>query len=164
LLLKGNGKNILIDAGYLLDQTGTSAYNNYPINNYIRPDSALLSIGIKAKDITDIIITHTHFDHIGGIELFSSAQLWMQKDDYDYFVGAAWQKGNINQGFYKEDVKNIVAKNMEGKLTLIKGDNIELFPGIRAFIGSKHTWDSQYLLLATKTDKVIIASQLYILL
>src|SRR5450432_506198 len=157
-LLTGHGKNILVDAGYLLNESGTSAYNNYPMNNYIRPDSVLLRIGIEAKDITDIIITHPHFDHIGGIGLFPSAQLWMQKDDYDYFVGAAWQKNNINTGLYKEDVKTIVAKNLDGKLNIIKGDSIEIFQGNRAFIGSKHTWESQYLLVNTKTDKVIIAS------
>jgi glyoxylase-like metal-dependent hydrolase (beta-lactamase superfamily II) len=115
-------------------------------------------MGIKSTEITDIIITHPHFDHIGGIVLFPSAQVWMQKDDYDYFVGAAWQKNGFNEGFNKEDVKNIVAKNLEGKLTLIKGDSIEIFPGIRAFIGSKHTWESQHLLVNTKTDKVILAS------
>ena len=56
------------------------------------------------------------------------------------FVGSAWQKNGFHEGFYKEDVKMIVAKNLEGKLTLIKGDSILIFPGIRAFIGSEtHT-------------------------
>jgi len=152
-LLVGNGKHILVDAGYPLND-----YNRDWDSIYIRPDSALLRINIKPEDITDIIITHPHEDHIGGVNLFPSAQIWMQKDDYDYFVGAAWQKNGFNEGFYKEDVKNIVNKNLDGKLTLIKGDSIEIFPGIRAFIGSRHTWESQYLLVNTKTDKVIIAS------
>ncbi len=152
-LLVGNGKHILVDAGYPLND-----YNKGWDSIYIRPDCALLRIGIKSSDITDIIITHPHEDHIGGIGLFPTAQIWMQKDDYDYFVGAAWQKNGFNEGFYKEDVKNIVAKNLEGKLTLVKGDSIEIFPGIRAFIGSKHTWESQYLLVNTNTDNVIIAS------
>jgi glyoxylase-like metal-dependent hydrolase (beta-lactamase superfamily II) len=151
-LLVGNGKHILIDAGYPLND-----FNKDWSSIYIRPDSALLRIGIKATDISDIIITHPHDDHIAGIELFPS-QIWMQKDDYDDFVGSAWQKNGFNEGFYKEDVKKIVAKNLEGKLTLIKGDSILIFPGIRAFIGSKHTYESQYLLVNTKTDNVIIAS------
>jgi glyoxylase-like metal-dependent hydrolase (beta-lactamase superfamily II) len=151
--LKGDKRRILVDAGYLNNE-----YSKGWLNKYIRPDSALLRLNIAPTDITDIIITHPHSDHIGGIGLFPSAQIWMQKNDYDYFVGAAWQKNGFNDGFYKQDVENIVAKNLEGKLILIKGDSIEIFPGIRAFIGSKHTWESQYLLVNTKTDRVILAS------
>ena len=158
-LLKGNGKTILIDAGFLLNENSNRMTNNFFNNsNYIRPDSALLRINIKAEDITDIIITHPHWDHIDGIGLFPSAQLWMQNDDYNYFVGTAWQKNQMKDGFFKDDVKTLVAINTEGRLNLIKGDSIEIFSGIRAFIGSKHTWESQYLLVNTKTDKVIIAS------
>jgi len=153
-LLIGNGKHILVDAGHLRYNSDDSGL----WKSYVRPDSALLRMGVKATEITDIIITHPHYDHIGGIVLFPSAQVWMQKDDYDYFVGAAWQKKGFAEGLNKEDVKNIVAKNLEGKLTLIKGDSIEMLPGIRAFIGSKHTWESQHLLVNTKTDKVILAS------
>jgi glyoxylase-like metal-dependent hydrolase (beta-lactamase superfamily II) len=153
-LLIGNGKHILVDAGYLRNNSADSDL----WKSYIRPDSALQRMAIQANEITDIIITHPHNDHIGGIELFPLARIWMQKDDYDYFVGSAWQKNGIHDGFEPADVKKIVAKNLDGKLTLIKGDSIEIFPGIRAFIGSKHTWESQYLLVNTKTDRVIIAS------
>lgn len=146
-LLKGNGKNILVDAGFLSKS-----------KDFIKPDSALSAMNLKPEAITDIIITHPHYDHIGGIELFPSAQLWMQKDDYEYFVGDAWQKGNFNEGLNKQDVKTLVARNLEGKLNLVKGDSAEILPGIRAFIGSKHTWESQYILVETKTDKVVIAS------
>jgi glyoxylase-like metal-dependent hydrolase (beta-lactamase superfamily II) len=156
-LLKGNGRNILVDAGFLLNENSNRDHF-WNTNNYIRPDSALLRVNLSAKDITDIIITHPHWDHLGGIVLFPSAQIWMQTDDYNYFTGTAWQKKGINGGFYKEDVKLIVAKNLEGKLNLIKGDSIEIYPGIRVFIGSKHTWESQYVLVNTNTDKVIIAS------
>lgn len=156
-LLRGNDKNIMIDAGFLLNEN-SNADKFWNSSNYIRPDSALWRMKIKAADITDIIITHPHWDHIGGIDLFPNAQLWMQMDDYSYFVGPAWQKNGNHGGFYQQDVKIIVAKNLEGKLNLIKGDGVEILPGIRAFIGSKHTWASQYLLVNTATDKVIIAS------
>lgn len=104
-LLVGNGKHILVDAGYPLNE-----FNKEWCSTYIRPDSALLRIGIRAADITDIIITHPHDDHIAGVVLFPAARIWMQKDDYDDFVGSAWQKNGFSEGFYKEDVKMIVAK------------------------------------------------------
>ena len=55
-LIKGsNGKNILLDAGFLSDIPEAKEFN--PVN-YIRPDSALLKLGIKPESITDIIFSH----------------------------------------------------------------------------------------------------------
>ena len=62
---------------------------DFEVVNYIRPDSALAKVALKPEDITDIILTHPHWDHIDGIGLFPKAHIWIQKDDYGYFVGAA---------------------------------------------------------------------------
>lgn len=156
-LIKGRGKNILVDAGFVMNELSMREYS-WNSSNYIRPDSALLRLGLRPEDITDIIVSHPHWDHIGGIGLFPRARVWMQRDDYAYFVGEAWQKNGNPGGFYKPDVKAIVAVNLEGRLQLINGDSIEIYPGIRAFVGSKHTWESQYLLIDTRSDRVIVAS------
>jgi len=115
-------------------------------------------MNVKADDITDVIVTHPHFDHIGGIHLFPKATIWMQKDDFAYFVGDAWQKGASHVGLDKQDVLNIIQANLEGRLQLVKGDSIEIIPGIRVFIGSKHTYESQHVLVDSETDKVLLAS------
>jgi glyoxylase-like metal-dependent hydrolase (beta-lactamase superfamily II) len=156
-LLKGGGKTILVDAGFELNENSGKEYS-WSSANYIRPDSALLRLGLKPTEITDIIISHPHWDHIGGIGLFPSAQIWMQTDDYGYFVGTAWQKSGDHGGFYKPDVQAIVATNLEGRLHLINGDSIGILPGIRVFIGSRHTWESMYVLVSTRAEPVIIAS------
>jgi len=153
-LLKGsNGKNILVDAGFSDDSE-----INPKFISYSRPDKMLEKINMKPSDITDIIITHPHWDHIGGINLYPDAHVWMQKEDYDYFVGTAWQEGGSNGGFNKKDVLKIVQRNLDNQLTLLNGDDIEIFPGIKVFIGSKHTYQSQYVLVESGADKVIIAS------
>jgi glyoxylase-like metal-dependent hydrolase (beta-lactamase superfamily II) len=152
-LLRGNnGRTVLVDAGW----TDTTTHLRAP--NYIRPDQALLTINVKPADITDLIITHPHPDHIGGIDLFPNAQLWIQKDDYDYFVGEGWQQKDARTGLIKEDVLRLVNKNLAGKLTFVKGDSIEIIPGIRVFIGSRHTWQSQYLLVNGTSGKTLVAS------
>jgi glyoxylase-like metal-dependent hydrolase (beta-lactamase superfamily II) len=153
-LLKGeNGRNILVDAGYL-DTTKTEN------KGYIRPDLMLKRLNVSASDINDIILTHPHYDHIGGINLFPNAKVWMQKDDFDYFVGEAWQEKGGSEGFQKNDVRNIIEINLQGRLKLVKGDSIEIIPGIRVFIGSKHTFENQYVLVNSnsKTNKILIAS------
>jgi len=153
-LLKGNnGKVILVDAGF------TSDADINPMNiTFSRPDSMLSKIHIKPEDITDIIITHPHWDHIGGIDLYPNAMVWMQKEDYEYFVGQAWQKEGNSGGFNKKDVTKIVQRNLDGKLKLVNGDDIEIIPGIRVYTGSKHTFQSQYVLTGNGEKSIIIAS------
>jgi glyoxylase-like metal-dependent hydrolase (beta-lactamase superfamily II) len=152
-LLKGNnGRIVLVDAGF----TDTAQYPFF--NNYVRPDLVLQKINVKPGDITDLIVTHPHFDHIGGIDLFPNAMLWMQKDDFDYFVNTAWQKNGFTDGLNKKDVFKLIQKSIEGRLTLVKGDSIEIIPGIRVFIGSRHTYESQYVLVNGTSGKTIIAS------
>lgn len=153
-LLKGdNGKNILVDAGYL-DTTKVRG------KGYIRPDSLLERINVNPSDITDVIMTHSHYDHIGGINLFPKAKVWMQKDEFDYFVGGAWQENGKSVALKKNDVRNIIEINLQGRLKLVKGDDIEIMPGIRAYIGSKHSFENMYLVVNSnsKTNKILIAS------
>jgi glyoxylase-like metal-dependent hydrolase (beta-lactamase superfamily II) len=154
-LIRGNGKNILVDAGFL---KGIPDGSDFPLATYNRPDSTLLKVGLKPEDITDIILSHPHWDHIDGIGLFPNAHIWIQKEDYNYFVGAAWQTGGNNGGFNKRDVRMLLDLNLAGKVTLVDGDDKELMPGIKVYTGSRHTFNSQYVLVQTGTNKVLLAS------
>jgi glyoxylase-like metal-dependent hydrolase (beta-lactamase superfamily II) len=152
LLKSRGGKNILVDAGYI-----DSIHRD---KNYIRPDSLLQKLEISPQDISDIILTHPHYDHIGGITLFPEAHIWMQKDDYDYFISRSRVENGDTIGFNKIDVQNIISVNSQGRLTLVNGDNTEIMPGIKVFTGSKHTFENQYLLVNSnsKKDKILLAS------
>jgi len=153
-LIKGeNSRNILVDAGFSNDIEDAK---DFAITNFIRPDSLLSSMGLKPADITDIIITHPHWDHIDGVDLFPKAHVWMQKEDYNYFVGAVWQANS--GGFNKRDVRKIVEVNLEKRLTLVDGDNKEIIPGIHVYTGSRHTYNSQYVAVNTGSGNVVIAS------
>ena len=151
-LIKGNNKNILVDAGYLRDLADSN------LKEFVRPDSMLLRLGINPNDITDIILSHPHFDHIDGIDLFPNATVWMQKKDFDYFVSTAWQKGGRNMGFNKRDVRKLIDVSLAGRLALIDGDNKQIFPGISVYTGSHHTFNSQFALVTTNKGKVLLAS------
>jgi|GEM_PF-6666197 hypothetical protein len=48
--------------------------------------------------------------------------------------------------------------NLAGKLTLVDGDDRVIIPGIKVFTGSRHTFNSQYALVNTGRNKIILAS------
>ena len=155
-LVKGdNGKNILVDAGFLED---IAEAKDFAIASYTRPDSMLFKVGLKREDITDVILTHPHWDHMDGIDLFPNAHVWIQKDDFNYFVGSAWQRDGNNWGFNKRDVPKLIDLNLAGKLTLVDEDDKEILPGIKVYTGSRHTFNSQYVLVKTGVHKIILAS------
>ncbi|XOV94652.1 MAG: N-acyl homoserine lactonase family protein [Bacteroidota bacterium] len=155
LIKESNGRNILVDAGFILP---IEESNHYQFKDYERPDSTLAKVGLRPEEISDIIITHPHWDHMDGIDLFPNAQLWIQKDDYNYFTGSAWQANGRHGGFNKRDVIKIIKANLDGKLTLIDGDDKEIIPGIKVYTGSRHTFNSQYVLVESGDNKIIIAS------
>src|SRR5262245_2749478 len=62
-LIQGNGLNVLVDAGFLNDIEDAKEFK---IINYTRPDSVLSKLSLKPADITDIILSHPHWDHIDG--------------------------------------------------------------------------------------------------
>lgn len=152
--LKGsNGRNILVDAGFIdQEKPGDSHYE--------RPDIVLKRIKVSPSDITDVIITHPHPDHIGGITLFTNAKVWMQKEDFVYFVTGTWKKDGYLAEFTESDVRNIIEISLQGRLELVEGDNIEIIPGITVFTGSRHTYENQYLLVNSdsKTNRILLAS------
>ncbi len=153
LLRNSKGRNIMVDAGYI----DTSAQIK---DHYVRPDLMLSKLNLTAEDISDIILTHPHSDHAGGLILFPKAKVWMQKKDYEYFVGAAWQENGFSQGFSKNDVHELVEINLQGRLKLVDGDDLEIIPGIKVYTGSTHTVENQYLLInfRSSTNKILLAS------
>jgi glyoxylase-like metal-dependent hydrolase (beta-lactamase superfamily II) len=140
-LIRGGGHVILFDSGFHRD----TFVKEFPMRDYLRPDEAVKLAGVQPDQVTDVVISHAHWDHLGGIDLFPKAQVWIQKEEYRYYTGAAWQPGGDHGGIDPEDVKELVALNVEGRLHLVDGDDVELFPGIRAYTGARHTYASQYL-------------------
>lgn len=146
--LKGNnGRNILVDAGDTDSASG---------GNFIMPQAVLKNIDINPQDITDIIITQPHHDHIGGLSQFPEGKVWMQKKDFEYFTRDAWIDSNSRLGFDTSDVRHLKTVNAGGRLKLVDADNIEIIPGIKVFTGSTHTKQNQYLLVSSDNGKKIL--------
>jgi len=55
-----------------------------------------------------------------------------------------------------------VRLNTAGRLKLIEGDNVEIFPGIRAYTGGHHTYASQYIRVEGKPPFVLASDNCYL--
>jgi glyoxylase-like metal-dependent hydrolase (beta-lactamase superfamily II) len=153
-LVKGNGRNILVDSGFYRDQF----FKEWTVKDFIRPSDAVAALGVKPEEITDVIITHMHWDHADGMDLFPKAKIWIQRDEYTYYTGEAWQQRRTHGGIDPDDVLAIVKLNMEGRVEMVNGDDQEIMPGITCYIGGKHTWQSQYITVNSRAGTIVLAS------
>src|SRR5215467_3907795 len=153
-LVRGNGHTILVDSGFYREQF----FKQWHVNDFVKPSDAVKRAGVQPEDVTDIIITHMHWDHADGMDLFPKAKIWIQKDEYTYYTGEAWQQRNTHGGIDRDDVLAIVKLNMDGRVGLVNGDAQEIIPGVVCYTGGKHTWQSQFVSVESKDGKVVLAS------
>jgi len=154
-VLKGiDGRVAVVDSGFHRDQW----FRQFAVKDYIKPSDAIAPLGLTPESVTDLIISHMHWDHAGGIDLFPAARVWIQKDEYDYYTGEAWQSPNTHGGIDPEDVHEIVRRNLAGKVSFVRGDDETTISGLSFNVGGKHTWASQYVGVQTRTSAVVIAS------
>jgi glyoxylase-like metal-dependent hydrolase (beta-lactamase superfamily II) len=157
-LIRGGGRNILFDSGFHRQHW----FKEENIADYLRPDEALRLAGLAPEEVTDVVISHAHWDHLGGIDLFPKATVWIQKEEFRYYTADAWQPGGHHGGIDPDDVQQLVRLNTEGRLRLVDGDNIEIIPGIRAYTGSRHTFASQYLRVEGNPPFVLASDNVYL--
>src|SRR5579862_3047777 len=153
-LVKGGGKNILFDCGFYRPQF----MRQWKPADYEIPSAAVERAGVKAADITDVIISHIHWDHADGFDLFPNAKIWIQKEELEYYAGDAWSGGKKRTAADPDDIIGLVKMNTEARLNLVNGDAQQIFPGITAYIGGKHTYQSQFIVVKTANGTVVLAS------
>jgi glyoxylase-like metal-dependent hydrolase (beta-lactamase superfamily II) len=157
-LIRGGGRNILFDSGFHREKW----LKQFTVTDFLRPDELVKLADMQPAEITDIVISHAHWDHIGGVDLFPKATVWIQKEEFRYYTGDAWQPGGQHGGIDPEDVAELVRLNTAGRLHLVDGDNQEIFPGIRAFTGARHTYASQYLRVDGNPPFVLASDNCYL--
>ncbi len=152
-LLKGSdGRNVVVDAGFHRADFVT----RWKPTNFVPPSEALERAGVKADDVTDVIISHIHWDHLDGIDLFPKARVWIQREEFEYHLDSA---GTVrNRAIDAGDAKILAEIARRGRLMLVDGDAKEIIPGITVYTGGKHTYASQFAAVKSGANTVVVAS------
>jgi glyoxylase-like metal-dependent hydrolase (beta-lactamase superfamily II) len=156
-LIRGGGRTILFDSGF-----HRRRWFKEWVTDYLRPDKAVRLAGVRSEDVTDVVISHAHYDHMGGIDLFPKATMWIQREEFRYYSGEAWQPGGNHGGIDPDDVGQLVRLNTEGRLRWVDGDDVEIIPGIRVYTGARHTFASQYLRVDGNPPFVLASDSVYL--
>jgi glyoxylase-like metal-dependent hydrolase (beta-lactamase superfamily II) len=156
-----NKKNILVDCG-LGDKDDAKFKERYKIAPYAL-DHELAKHGLSSDDITDVIATHFHFDHMGGLTKFDSAgklvsrfpnaKIWAQKRNWAH----AWKPNDKDKASYLLD--NYSIYEGDSRLQLVDGPE-EILPGIKMVISEGHTISMQHPLISDGTTSLIYCADI----
>ena len=162
MLITGNNRNILVDTGI-----GNKFPKKYAEIYKIHHDetnigTSLKKHGLSINDITDVILTHFHFDHAGGATCFSDGDLkpafpnatyYIQKDNIDL----AYNPSEKDIGSYREE--NFEPLKESNKLEILKGE-IEIFPNISIFVSNGHTIGLQHVKVSADDKTIVYCSDM----
>jgi glyoxylase-like metal-dependent hydrolase (beta-lactamase superfamily II) len=152
-LLEGPaGRRVLVDAGFYRQKF----LEAWKPAGFVPPAEALRRFGVPPDSVTDVIVSHVHWDHLDGVDLFPNARIWIQREEYDYYVAADGTPAHA--AIDSLDAAMLSGLMKAGRVTLEDGDGKEIMPGITAYTGGKHTFASQYVTVRMAKGTAVIAS------
>lgn len=152
-VVQGEGKTIVIDCGV---RPAEAAKRN--LHGYVSPAEVLRRIGIDAACVEHLIITHIHRDHVGGIEFFPRAKVYVQRKEFDFWVmDPMATRSPFTRMSDPVAVQGLGALRGSGRLVFIDGDR-EILPGIELLLTPGHTPALQSVAVATAKGLAVLAS------
>lgn len=152
-LLEGpGGRRVLVDAGFYRQKF----IDSWKPAGFVRPSEALARLGVPLDSATDVIVSHIHWDHLDGVDLFPNARVWIQREEFEYYVS---EEGTpAHAGIDSLDAAMLAGLMSAGRVRLVEGDRQEIMPGITAYTGGRHTFASQYVSVRLAKGTAVIAS------
>jgi len=125
---------------------------------YLRdPVEALKLLGVHADDVTDVVLTHLHYDHVGNFDRFPRARFHLQERELSYATGKYMRHPFLSRSFEVDDVAGIVRLNFGGRVVFHDGD-AELAPGINLHLAAGHSAGLQFVSVETQRGRLVLAS------
>lgn len=161
VLIKTNHKNILIDTG-IGDYHGEKFEDRFGVKSTKSPlEACLKKANLTPDDITDLIISHLHFDHIGGLtkmadgkisSALKNATIHLHQDHYAY----ALKPSDRDAGsFHKEYFNPLILEAIENKKihwlegsegTILEDIHFKTSMGHTPFL--VHAYDEKFIYMA----------------
>ncbi len=161
LLLDGGGRKILIDTG--IGEGWEDKFKQiYRLEYKNVLAESLKKAGVSFDDITDVILTHLHFDHTGGstklengkwVPAFPNAQYHIQKKHFDWAINPSERdRASFIQNRFMPLIEN-------GVLNLIDGDN-QFDDEIEFMIINGHTYGQQMVKISDSGNTLLYCGDL----
>jgi glyoxylase-like metal-dependent hydrolase (beta-lactamase superfamily II) len=151
-VVKSNGRIIVVDTGF--GESGARKRGRQLLRS---PAEGLDAIGIRPREVEDVIITHMHYDHSGNHDLFPQARYHVQDREMAFCTGRFMTHSLLQLPFEVEDVNAMLRKLYAGRVEFHDGDE-EIAPGVSVHRVGGHSGGLQMVRVNTRRGMLVLAS------
>lgn len=160
LLVRGHGQTVLIDAG-VGSKPRLDFVETYRMEWPRRLYAELDKLQVARDDVDVVILTHLHWDHVGGATLAGDSDVVPAFPRARYFVQESeWERAmNTPPGdryYLREDFVPLADANV---LTMVDGDS-EILPGIEVRLTGAHSAGHQIVLVGSDSERAVFLADL----
>lgn len=153
-LIIGPDGSFLVDTGF-----GRDVARRRDREHCLRGDplTALAALGAPADSLSDVILTHLHFDHCGELSRFPKARFWLQEAEMAFWTGPSAGRSSFRHVVMPDDVAAVVRLNLAGRVRWVGGDET-IAPGLSLHHVGGHTAGMQVVRIETGAGVLVLAS------
>ncbi|MGH3301422.1 MAG: N-acyl homoserine lactonase family protein [Streptosporangiaceae bacterium] len=159
-VLRGADRTILVDCGF---NEASGARRGRTM--LCPPMTALRRLGIDPADVSVLIVTHAHYDHIGNIERFPAAEVIMSAREYEFWTGPLGDRPLFATSAEADDIAALRRARSDGRLTLLPSPGASAPPVTQSVAGGVcvlevggHTPGQLVVLARTADGEAVLAS------
>lgn len=152
-LLRRGERALLVDTGF----TDRRLRERLCLDEVADPVDLLARVGVTPEQVSDIVLTHGHADHTGGLKGFPRARVWMRAAEFAWIRAVLAPLRDLRFNVSLSDYETLLRLALDSRLTLLGNGEEPLVPGVLLVPRGGHTPGSQWVAVRSARGPVILA-------
>jgi glyoxylase-like metal-dependent hydrolase (beta-lactamase superfamily II) len=151
-ILRSSDRTVVVDCGFN-ERSGAIRGRTM----LCPPAEAMKALGVDPAEVTHVVVTHAHYDHIGNLDLFSSSRIVIAAEELAFWTGPYAGKKLFAHSAEADDIAVLQELVSEGRVDQVRG-RAQLVPGIDLVEVGGHTPGQLVVSVSGQGSGVLLAS------